>query len=163
MAKGVNLAAAALADGPIADQVKEVVKAVKDKTTYFHDQIFRGIMDGRRPRSNPAEEARRRTPAKPNRRRSPTKTRAAMKAWEPKAKEWNENKPKLLAERMAKTAEFDAAIHAASSRGRTLSRSSHRRGAADEVIHRRCRFTGMRIGMRARSNRQPVRASLRSG
>jgi lysophospholipase L1-like esterase len=37
---GVNLASAALATGPIADQVKDVVKAVTDKTNYYHDQIF---------------------------------------------------------------------------------------------------------------------------
>ena len=44
LAKGVNLAAAALAAGPVADQVKEVVAAVNAKTTYHHDQIFRGLV-----------------------------------------------------------------------------------------------------------------------
>lgn len=44
LGKGVNLAAAVLAAGPIADQVKEVVKAVKTKNQYFHDQIFRGVL-----------------------------------------------------------------------------------------------------------------------
>jgi lysophospholipase L1-like esterase len=43
LAKGVNLAAPALKDGPIADQVKAVKKAVEDKNKYHHDQIFRGI------------------------------------------------------------------------------------------------------------------------
>lgn len=44
LAKGVNLAEAALASGPVADQVKDVVKAVNDKTTYYHGQIFRGLI-----------------------------------------------------------------------------------------------------------------------
>jgi lysophospholipase L1-like esterase len=44
LAKGVNLADAALKDGPIAEQVKAVEKAVNDKTKYFHDQIFRGVV-----------------------------------------------------------------------------------------------------------------------
>jgi len=44
LAKGVNLAQAVLAGGPIADQVKEVWKAVKVKNQYFHDQIFRGLL-----------------------------------------------------------------------------------------------------------------------
>jgi hypothetical protein len=47
LAKGVNLAEAALKAGPIADQVNTVWKAVQAKTNYFHDQIF-SIM-----RSNP--------------------------------------------------------------------------------------------------------------
>jgi lysophospholipase L1-like esterase len=44
LAKGVNLAAPALKDGPIADQVKAVKKAVEAKNKYHHDQIFRGIV-----------------------------------------------------------------------------------------------------------------------
>jgi lysophospholipase L1-like esterase len=44
LAKGVNLAEAALRTGPIADQVKKVWKAVTDKNRYFHDQIFRGVL-----------------------------------------------------------------------------------------------------------------------
>jgi len=44
LAKGVNLAAAVLATGPIADQVNKVWKAVVDKNRYFHDQIFRGLI-----------------------------------------------------------------------------------------------------------------------
>jgi lysophospholipase L1-like esterase len=44
LAKGVNLAAPALALGPVADQVKDAVKAVNDKTTYYHDQIYRGLI-----------------------------------------------------------------------------------------------------------------------
>jgi lysophospholipase L1-like esterase len=42
--KGVNLAAAVLAAGPIAEQVKAVAKAIDDKTNYFHGQIFRGLI-----------------------------------------------------------------------------------------------------------------------
>jgi lysophospholipase L1-like esterase len=44
LAKGVNLAKAALTAGPVADQVKRVWKAVTDKNRYFHDQIFRGVV-----------------------------------------------------------------------------------------------------------------------
>lgn len=43
LAKGVNLAAAALAAGPIADQVKAVKAAVEAKNKFHHDRIFRGI------------------------------------------------------------------------------------------------------------------------
>jgi lysophospholipase L1-like esterase len=44
LGSGVNLAAAALSGGPVADQVKKVVKAVDAKTNYFHDKIFRGLV-----------------------------------------------------------------------------------------------------------------------
>lgn len=44
LAKGVNLASAVLATGPIADQVKTVWTAVKNKNKYFHDDIFRGLI-----------------------------------------------------------------------------------------------------------------------
>src|SRR5262249_40772478 len=44
LATGVNLAAAVLADGPIADQVKAVWTAVQAKNQYYHDRIFRGVV-----------------------------------------------------------------------------------------------------------------------
>lgn len=44
LANGVNLAGPVLAAGPVAEQVKAVWKAVKDKNTYFHDEIFRGVV-----------------------------------------------------------------------------------------------------------------------
>ena len=44
LAKGVNLASAALKDGPIADQVKAVKAAVEKKNRYHHDRIFRGVV-----------------------------------------------------------------------------------------------------------------------
>jgi lysophospholipase L1-like esterase len=44
LAKGVNLAAAALKEGPIADQVKAVKAAVEAKNKYHHDAIFRGVV-----------------------------------------------------------------------------------------------------------------------
>jgi len=44
LAKGVNLAAAALKDGPIADQAKAVKAAVEKKNQYHHDRIFRGVV-----------------------------------------------------------------------------------------------------------------------
>jgi lysophospholipase L1-like esterase len=40
LAKGVNLAAAALKAGPVADQAKAVKSAVEKKNKYFHDQVF---------------------------------------------------------------------------------------------------------------------------
>ena len=44
LAKGVNLAEAALTTGPIADQAKAVEKAVNAKTAQFHGQIYRGLV-----------------------------------------------------------------------------------------------------------------------
>jgi lysophospholipase L1-like esterase len=44
LGKGVNLAAAVLAAGPIADQVKAVKAAVEAKNKYYHDRIFRGVI-----------------------------------------------------------------------------------------------------------------------
>ena len=44
LAKGVNLAGPMLAAGPVAEQVKKVWTAVKDKNKYFHDQVFRGVV-----------------------------------------------------------------------------------------------------------------------
>lgn len=44
LAKGVNLAGPALAVGPVAEQVKAVVKAVDAKTNYFHSQVYRGLV-----------------------------------------------------------------------------------------------------------------------
>jgi lysophospholipase L1-like esterase len=44
LAEGVNLAAAALAGGPVADQVNAVWQAVKAKNSYYHDRIFRGVV-----------------------------------------------------------------------------------------------------------------------
>jgi hypothetical protein len=44
LARGVNLAAAALKAGPIAEQVKAVMAAVKKKNSYHHDSIFRGVV-----------------------------------------------------------------------------------------------------------------------
>jgi lysophospholipase L1-like esterase len=44
LAKGVNLASAALSAGPVADQAKAVKAAVEAKNKYFHDRIFRGVV-----------------------------------------------------------------------------------------------------------------------
>lgn len=44
LANGVNLASAALASGPIANQVKSIREAVEKKNQLHHDQIFRGII-----------------------------------------------------------------------------------------------------------------------
>jgi len=41
---GVNLSAAVLAAGPIAEQVKAVKAAVEAKNRFHHDAIFRGIV-----------------------------------------------------------------------------------------------------------------------
>jgi lysophospholipase L1-like esterase len=53
LAKSVNLAAGALASGPVADQVKDVVKAVNDKTSYYHDQIYVPIVRAGKATNNP--------------------------------------------------------------------------------------------------------------
>jgi lysophospholipase L1-like esterase len=44
LAKGVNLAEAALSAGPVADQAKAVQAAVEAKNRYYHDRIFRGVV-----------------------------------------------------------------------------------------------------------------------
>lgn len=44
LAQGVNLAAAALAAGPVAEQVKAVRAAVEAKNRYHHDRLFRGVL-----------------------------------------------------------------------------------------------------------------------
>jgi lysophospholipase L1-like esterase len=44
LAVGVNLAGPALKEGPVADQVQAVEKAVKAKNDYFHNRIFRGVV-----------------------------------------------------------------------------------------------------------------------
>lgn len=44
LAAGVNLAGPALKEGPVAEQVKAVEKAVEVKNKYFHDRIFRGVV-----------------------------------------------------------------------------------------------------------------------
>ena len=44
LAAGANLAAGALTEGPIADQVKAVRAAVEAKNRFHHDAIFRGIV-----------------------------------------------------------------------------------------------------------------------
>lgn len=53
LAKGVNLARAALAVGPIADQVKDVAKAITDKTNYYHNRIYSPLVLGRGLDKNP--------------------------------------------------------------------------------------------------------------
>jgi lysophospholipase L1-like esterase len=44
LAKGVNLAQAALSAGPVAEQVKAVKAAVEAKNKFHHDRIFRGVI-----------------------------------------------------------------------------------------------------------------------
>jgi lysophospholipase L1-like esterase len=44
LAKGVNLASAALKDGPVAEQMKAVKDAVEKKNKHHHDRIFRGVV-----------------------------------------------------------------------------------------------------------------------
>jgi lysophospholipase L1-like esterase len=44
LAKGVNLAKAALSAGPVADQVKRVWKAITEKNNYFSKEVFRGVV-----------------------------------------------------------------------------------------------------------------------
>ncbi|MCE9608491.1 MAG: SGNH/GDSL hydrolase family protein [Planctomycetia bacterium] len=44
LAKGVDLAAPALAVGPVSEQVKAVRAAIEAKNKYYHDRIFRGCV-----------------------------------------------------------------------------------------------------------------------
>jgi hypothetical protein len=44
LGQGVNLAGAALTNGPVADRVRAVEKAVEAKNRFFHDRIFRGVV-----------------------------------------------------------------------------------------------------------------------
>jgi lysophospholipase L1-like esterase len=44
LARGVNLADAALKVGPVAAQVKEIKAAIEAKNKYHHDRIFRGVV-----------------------------------------------------------------------------------------------------------------------
>jgi lysophospholipase L1-like esterase len=53
LAAGVNLAGPALAAGPVADQVKAVVKAVDAKTNYYHGQIYAPLVLQRNIAKNP--------------------------------------------------------------------------------------------------------------
>jgi lysophospholipase L1-like esterase len=88
LAKGANLAAAALKAGPIADQVKDVVKAVSDKTNYYHDQIYSPLVLQRNLAKNPDFK-------------DVAKTDIAKK------------RDELIAERMTKMPSYDAAIRKA--------------------------------------------------
>jgi lysophospholipase L1-like esterase len=44
LANGVNLAAAALSAGPVADQVKAIRTAIEAKNNYYHNRVFRGVV-----------------------------------------------------------------------------------------------------------------------
>jgi lysophospholipase L1-like esterase len=88
LAKGVNLAAAALTVGPIADQVRNVRKAIEAKNKYHHDMIFRGVV-----LTNPV------LPEWLGIKMSPAEIEEKRKA--------------VLAERLAKMSEFDDTIHKA--------------------------------------------------
>ena len=86
LAAGVNLAAAALTAGPVADQVNNVVKAVNAKTTYFHDKIYRGLV-----LNNPAN---------------------ILELKDVPAAEREKRREALVQERLQKMPELDAAIRA---------------------------------------------------
>ncbi len=53
LSKGVNLAGPALANGPVADHVKEIAKAITDKTNYYHGKIYSPLVLGRNIAKNP--------------------------------------------------------------------------------------------------------------
>lgn len=89
LAKGVNLAGPALKTGPVADQVKDIVKAVNDKTNYYHDKIYSPLVLGRN-------------------------VNAKNPDFKDVAKEdFNKHRDKLIAERMEKMPALDAAIRSA--------------------------------------------------
>ncbi len=89
LAAGVNLAEPALAAGPVADQVKDIVKVITDKTNYYHGQIYSPLVLGR-----------------------------SVNAKNPDFKDlpkedWQKRREALIAERLQKMPEFDAAIRKA--------------------------------------------------
>ena len=88
LAEGVNLAEAALATGPVADQVKDVVKAVNDKTNYYHGQIYAPLVLGRNLAKNPDLK-------------------------DVPKEDLEKRRQELIAERMQKMPELDAAIRKA--------------------------------------------------
>ena len=89
LARFVNLAEPALGVGPVADQVKDIVKAITEKTNYYHDQIY-----------------------------SPLVLNRSVNAKNPDFKEvapadYAKHRDALIAERLKKMPEFDAAVRKA--------------------------------------------------
>ncbi|MSQ94813.1 MAG: hypothetical protein EXR98_09695 [Gemmataceae bacterium] len=89
LAKGVNLASAALTVGPVADQVKDVVKAVDAKTNYYHGQIYSPLVLGRNVNAK-----------NPDFKDVPKE-------------DWGKHRAALIEERMKKMPELDAAVRKA--------------------------------------------------
>jgi lysophospholipase L1-like esterase len=88
LARGVNLADAALKAGPVAEQVKAVKAAVEAKNKYHHDRIFRGVV----------------------------LAQASIPDWlglKLSAAEIDRRRKAALEERLARLPELDAAIHKA--------------------------------------------------
>jgi hypothetical protein len=89
LAEGVDLATAALTVGPVADHVNEIAKAVTDKTNFYHGQIYSPLVLGRN-------------------------VNAKNPDFKDVAKEdYGKRRDALIAERMQKMPEHDAAIRKA--------------------------------------------------
>ncbi len=90
LAKGVNLAAAALAGGPVAEQVKAVKTAVEAKNKFHHDRIFRGIHLSAVPDwlAGPDVEAKRKAAIEERMAKLPELDAAVRKALEMKPLRW---------------------------------------------------------------------------
>jgi lysophospholipase L1-like esterase len=90
LAKGVNLAAAALAAGPIADQAKAVKAAVEAKNKFHHDRIFRGLVLATVPEwlAGPETEAKRKAVTEERLAKLPELDAAVRKALEMKPLRW---------------------------------------------------------------------------
>jgi lysophospholipase L1-like esterase len=90
LAKGVHLAAAVLADGPIAEQAKAVKAAVEAKNKYHHDRIFRGIVLAQVPDwlQGPDVEAKRRAAIDERLAKLPELDAAVRRALEMKPLKW---------------------------------------------------------------------------
>jgi lysophospholipase L1-like esterase len=89
LAKGVNLAGPALTVGPVADQVKDIVKAIEAKTNFYHGKIYSPLVLGR-------------------------SVNAKNPDFKDVAKEdFQKHRETLIAERMQKMPEYDAAIRKA--------------------------------------------------
>ena len=90
LAKGVNLAWAVLAEGPIADQVKAVKAAIEAKNKYHHQRIFRGVVLSNVPEwlQGPETEAKRKAVLEERLAKLPELDAAIKKALEPKPLRW---------------------------------------------------------------------------
>ena len=90
LAKGANLAAEALAAGPVAEQAKAVKAAVEAKNKFHHDRIFRGVVLSNVPDwlAGPETDAKRKAVMEERLAKLPELDAAVRKALEMKPLRW---------------------------------------------------------------------------